>query len=190
MLHSPQYKAGNGVHPGKERGPGSLGRYTGSRYQLPSLCASSSVQADYPLLDPPLIIALVSDYDADTVSSHIEEIRDQLGVLEASMVPDDEEAPGSELAHSAGGQEEAIADSLNSLGISTSPGTSSESSGKERDWSNDNDAEASGSGSKVESSVLSAGSEMSTIETSIGDEEPLSSLDDDVAELKVLFPDL
>ena len=45
-------------------------------------------QADYPLIDPPLIIAIISDYDIATVETHLEEIRDQLGILEATLVPD------------------------------------------------------------------------------------------------------
>ena len=46
------------------------------------------MKADYPLIDPPLIMAIISDYDIATVEAHLEEIRDQLGILEATLVPD------------------------------------------------------------------------------------------------------
>jgi hypothetical protein len=44
-------------------------------------------KTEYPLIDETLIIALLSDYTV-ILSSHIDEVRDQLGILEASLVPD------------------------------------------------------------------------------------------------------
>ncbi|WWC70840.1 uncharacterized protein I206_104792 [Kwoniella pini CBS 10737] len=44
--------------------------------------------ADYPLIDFPLILAILSDYQPSTLSSNLSEIRDQLGILEATLVPD------------------------------------------------------------------------------------------------------
>lgn len=61
----------------------------------------TDTQADYPLLDPPLIIAILSDHDAETLHQHLDEIHDQLGVLEASLVPDLDDPTGeSELENS------------------------------------------------------------------------------------------
>lgn len=51
----------------------------------------SDQKTEYPLIDETLIIALLSDYTT-ILSSHIDEVRDQLGILEASLVPDTEVA--------------------------------------------------------------------------------------------------
>ena len=45
-------------------------------------------------MDQPLILALLSDYDANTLTTELPSIREQLGILEASLVPDlDETLP-------------------------------------------------------------------------------------------------
>ncbi|WWC96176.1 hypothetical protein V866_003043 [Kwoniella sp. B9012] len=44
--------------------------------------------ADYPLIDPPLILAILSDYPSSELQSKLPEIKDQLGILEATLVPD------------------------------------------------------------------------------------------------------
>ncbi|WVW84768.1 hypothetical protein I302_106803 [Kwoniella bestiolae CBS 10118] len=44
--------------------------------------------ADYPLIDPTLILAILSDYPSSDLSAKIPEIKDQLGILEATLVPD------------------------------------------------------------------------------------------------------
>ncbi|WVR06440.1 hypothetical protein IAU60_003471 [Kwoniella sp. DSM 27419] len=46
------------------------------------------LSADYPLIDPPLILAILSDYPSTSLSSNLDAIRDQLGILEATLVPD------------------------------------------------------------------------------------------------------
>lgn len=43
------------------------------------------------MIDQPLIIALLSDYDLSSVESELPNIRDQLGILEATLVPDPDE---------------------------------------------------------------------------------------------------
>jgi len=55
------------------------------------LATRSDQKTEYPLIDETLIIALLSDYTT-IFSSHIDEVRDQLGILEASLVPDTEVA--------------------------------------------------------------------------------------------------
>ncbi|MDN8910343.1 hypothetical protein Q0O53_13915, partial [Staphylococcus aureus] len=45
------------------------------------------------MIDSSLIHALLLDYDQDTLHSHVDEIRTQLGILEATSVPDSD-APG------------------------------------------------------------------------------------------------
>ncbi|KAK6908117.1 hypothetical protein L486_07491 [Kwoniella mangroviensis CBS 10435] len=44
--------------------------------------------ADYPLIDQPLILAILSDYPSSELKSKLPEIKDQLGILEATLVPD------------------------------------------------------------------------------------------------------
>ncbi|WWC62669.1 uncharacterized protein I303_105266 [Kwoniella dejecticola CBS 10117] len=57
--------------------------------------------ADYPLIDPPLILAILSDYPPSSLSSSIPAVRDQLGILEATLVPDpDQPEEASEPAES------------------------------------------------------------------------------------------
>ena len=46
-------------------------------------------QIEYDSLDSTLVMAILSDYHPETVSSHVDEIRDQLGILQASAVPDE-----------------------------------------------------------------------------------------------------
>ncbi|KAL7420812.1 hypothetical protein Q5752_004765 [Cryptotrichosporon argae] len=48
------------------------------------------LSADFPLMDPSLISALLSDYEPASLSANIETVRDQLGILQATLVPDDE----------------------------------------------------------------------------------------------------
>lgn len=40
------------------------------------------------MIDPSLVHAILLDYDPETLSQHIDDIREQLGMLEASSVPD------------------------------------------------------------------------------------------------------
>lgn len=40
------------------------------------------------MIDSSLIYALLSDYESSALSSHLPEIRDQLAILEATLVPD------------------------------------------------------------------------------------------------------
>ena len=47
-----------------------------------------TIQLDYPSIDQPLIMALMSDYEPSTLLAKLPEIREQLGILEASLVPD------------------------------------------------------------------------------------------------------
>lgn len=54
------------------------------------------MQAEYPLLDQPLVIALLSDYDPGSLTTELPGIRDQLGILEASLVPDPDGPTGTE----------------------------------------------------------------------------------------------
>ncbi|WWC88466.1 uncharacterized protein L201_003377 [Kwoniella dendrophila CBS 6074] len=59
------------------------------------------LSADYPLIDPPLILAILSDYPPSSLSTNIQAIKDQLGILEATLVPDpDEPEIPSEFAES------------------------------------------------------------------------------------------
>ncbi|EIW73515.1 hypothetical protein TREMEDRAFT_70985 [Tremella mesenterica DSM 1558] len=58
---------------------------------LDSEALASTLSIEFPLLDPTLILALLSDRDPSTLSDHLEEIRNQLGILEATLVPDIEE---------------------------------------------------------------------------------------------------
>ncbi|WWD18530.1 hypothetical protein CI109_102983 [Kwoniella shandongensis] len=52
--------------------------------------------ADHPLIDPPLIIALLSDYPPSSLPTHLPAIKEQLGILEATLVPDlDDNQDGS-----------------------------------------------------------------------------------------------
>lgn len=60
------------------------------------------MQAEYPLLDQPLIIALLSDHDPSSLYAELPGIRDQLGILEASLVPDPEEQAFGEIIDSVG----------------------------------------------------------------------------------------
>ncbi|WRT67871.1 uncharacterized protein IL334_004845 [Kwoniella shivajii] len=56
---------------------------------IDSSSLAAILAADYPLIDPPLILALLSDYQPRSISSDdIENIKDQLGILEATLVPD------------------------------------------------------------------------------------------------------
>ncbi|KAK8858656.1 hypothetical protein IAR55_002885 [Kwoniella newhampshirensis] len=49
---------------------------------------ASVLAADHPLIDPPLIIALLSDYPPSSLPTHLPAIKEQLGILEATLVPD------------------------------------------------------------------------------------------------------
>jgi hypothetical protein len=49
-------------------------------------------QAEFSLLDEPLIRAIVSDQDPDQLYSRLDDIRDDLGLLQASVVPDPDTA--------------------------------------------------------------------------------------------------
>lgn len=57
-------------------------------------------QVDYPLIDQPLIIAILSDYDPSTLQSELPGIRDQLGILEATLVPDPDDVLPDEFTQS------------------------------------------------------------------------------------------
>ncbi|KAL1413063.1 hypothetical protein Q8F55_000812 [Vanrija albida] len=62
----------------------------------PSVLASL-LSADFPLIDSSLIHAILLDYDPDTLHNHVDAIRSQLGILEATSVPDTD-GPGWEEA--------------------------------------------------------------------------------------------
>src|SRR4051794_37232203 len=63
---------------------------------IEELRGSSYRQADFPLLDLPLILSLISDLNPAELASSIssatalQDIRDTLAILEAGMVPDDQ----------------------------------------------------------------------------------------------------
>jgi len=56
-------------------------------------------QLDYPSIDQPLIMALMSDYEPSALLAKLPEIREQLGILEASLVPDTDNAYIPETTH-------------------------------------------------------------------------------------------
>ncbi|KAK4684094.1 hypothetical protein P7C73_g6108, partial [Tremellales sp. Uapishka_1] len=57
---------------------------------------ASLLSIDYPLIDPPLIYAILSDYDPSDISQHLEEIKENLGILEATLVPDGDDFTGTD----------------------------------------------------------------------------------------------
>ncbi|ORY25627.1 hypothetical protein BCR39DRAFT_600061 [Naematelia encephala] len=107
------------------------------------------LSADYPLIDNALIIALLSDYPPETIHRHVDEIRDQLGILEATIVPDsyDVQINESEVESTTDGDLEAKLDGLNigsnGSGFVTPPSNGATSSSAKVS----SKAEGSGSGS-------------------------------------------
>ncbi|WVF68915.1 hypothetical protein IAT40_003689 [Kwoniella sp. CBS 6097] len=50
------------------------------------------LSADFPLVDTPLIASIVSDHAPENLASELSKIKEHLGILEATMVPDPEAA--------------------------------------------------------------------------------------------------
>jgi hypothetical protein len=64
-------------------------------------------------------MAIMSDYEPSSLLAKLPEIREQLGILEASLVPDTDEAYIPETSHSV---EDELVQSTSSLGITTGHG--------------------------------------------------------------------
>lgn len=62
-----------------------------SHSRSPAGIADDAIKADFPLIDEPLIIALLSDYAPKDIENVLPEIREQLALFEAALVPDDDE---------------------------------------------------------------------------------------------------
>ena len=136
-------------------------------------------QAEYPLIDLALIIALLSDHDVATLQSHLPEIREQLGILEATLIPDLEVENTTAKISDSG---------LNDKMGETKLGDASRS--KERISSR------SGSASQMSRSTSTSGKSTSgksgksttTTPTSVLDDE--SEFEEEVSLLNALFPTL
>lgn len=156
----------------------------------------SNHQVEYPLIDTTLIIALLSDY-SPLLNFHLDEIRSQLGVLEATLVPDsvasvpsaDQESASSETTSTDrdADSEHDLADGVNSrlsqLALNGPPPFAV----------SDNlhaNIEATSGSSRLSQSSSISGSRASnnTSPTSLVDSE--GGFEDDVQMLKSLFPTL
>lgn len=78
-------------------------------------------QADYPLLDQSLIMAIMLDHDSSSLLSQLPHIREQLGILEATLVPDTDHVHFSEPVSSDHDHmiDDELVQSTSSLGISS-----------------------------------------------------------------------
>jgi hypothetical protein len=56
------------------------------------IISNTVLQAEFPLLDEPLIRAILSDHPAEQLISHMDQIREDLDLLQASVVPDPDAA--------------------------------------------------------------------------------------------------
>ena len=153
-------------------------------------------KTEYPLIDETLIIALLSDYTT-ILSSHIDEVRDQLGILEASLVPDTDigdalydDDHSSGLEGSSGGLAlDGMDEDLTRMALNDPPPFEDEHPGSPPSASSSH-LEAPSRSSRHTQSTSPSGSRTSnaTSPTSMVDSD--SGFEDDVNLLKSLFPSM
>lgn len=144
------------------------------------------------MIDSTLIIALLSDY-APLLSCHLSEIRDQLGVLEATLVPDNissdtndsllsttESSTSEQLSR---GDEDLTVNKLERMALNDPPPFSSVVPSDPKDHL---DPLSSSSGLSRSTSASETRTSSTTSPTSLVDSE--GGLDDDVELLRSLFP--
>ena len=140
------------------------------------------------MIDSTLVIALLSDY-SPLLSSNLDEIRDQLGVLEATLVPDDvtteilsqpdqSDASTSEADRSEQGLT-SIDHRLEKLALNGPSPCASEGL-----------LEAPSGSSRKSTSTSASGSRTSTTTSPSSLVESEGGLDEDIAMLKSLFPSM
>lgn len=142
---------------------------------------TAHAQADYPLLDQSLIMAIMLDHDSSSLLSQLPHIREQLGILEATMVPDADEIlhsnpPPSDHSNSI---EDELVHSTSSLGISTQTNGKARSSLLSRTSTTDGLPRLTG-GRESNSTETSP--------TSVTEDEGGEAYQDELALLQELFP--
>ncbi|OWT39869.1 hypothetical protein C362_02365 [Cryptococcus neoformans Bt1] len=63
---------------------------------------ASVLSAEYMLIDPTLIAALLSDYPPNTLLQNLDQIKEHLGILEATLVPDSDDPHSQEFTYGEG----------------------------------------------------------------------------------------
>lgn len=147
-------------------------------------------QAEFPLLDQPLIIAILSDHDPNTLDTELPNIRDQLGILEASLVPDLDETLPPDLYTTDG-----LADSVGSIVLDesrASPTDHTSALGRNGMGAGTGSSALSRTTSTSDSGLIKRGDDSTgTGPTSVtGDEGGLESPGEELELLQNLFPSL
>jgi hypothetical protein len=139
-----------------------------------------TAQLDYPSIDQPLIMALMSDYEPSALLAKLPEIREQLGILEASLVPDTDNSYIPDTSHD---NDEDLVQTTSSLSLGVK-----KKGGKRRKSPLSGTASTSDSGLKSGRSANSQSTTTSPTSETEGEGEDGEAYLDELELLGELFP--
>ncbi|WVO12666.1 hypothetical protein L204_100271 [Cryptococcus depauperatus] len=148
------------------------------------------LSAEYPLVDSSLIAAIVSDYPANALAQSLDVIRDNLGILEATTVPDIEESRRNPLDEVVSGHSglEKINESLQGINIAPNEQSAATTSASSNTHASSSKSKRSNKSAAVSKLGSKSQSRDSTDRDALSDVGSDMGFTDELEFLKTLFP--